>query len=72
MAKLQPKKICNGGECERKHEVVNQTEKEQNLQGAGNILKRSFLEKTKKNYFLGNGQKKDKTMQKEKELEGMK
>lgn len=63
------KKLCNGGGCERKHEVVNQTEKEQNFQGAGNtVLKRSFLEKIKKNSFLGDGQKKDKT-EKEKELE---
>jgi len=43
------KKICNGGECERKHEVVNQSKKEQNFQGAGNtILRRRFLEKKKK------------------------
>lgn len=71
LGKLQPKKkICNGGGCERKHEVVNQSEKEQNFQGAANtILKRSFLEKTKKNSFLGDGQKKDKKTEKEKELE---
>lgn len=52
MGKLQPKKICNGGGCERKHEVVSQSEKEQNFQGAENtILKRSFLEKTKRKSF---------------------
>lgn len=59
--------ICTGSECERKHEVVNQSEEEQNFQRDGNtVLKISFLEKTWRT-FLRDGQKRDKKMEKESE-----
>lgn len=58
----QKKNVCNGGGCERKHEVVIQSEKEQNFLGAfWRGLKNTF-------FFLGDGQKKDKKPEKKKEL----
>lgn len=49
LGKPQPKKICNGGGCERKHEAVNQNGKEQDFQGAANaIFKRNYLKNMEK------------------------
>lgn len=66
LGKLQPKKICDGGGCERKHEAVNQSGKEQDFQGAANaIFKRSYLKNMEKSYFIANGQ--DKKTKRERE-----
>lgn len=69
LGKLQPKKICDGGGCERKHEAVNQSGKEQDFQGAANaIFKRSYLKNMEKKVISLQMDKTRKQREKEKEL----